>query len=525
MICRFSSLVVFLCLLSSAAFAELVPNPLFSDGAVLQRGQKIPIWGTARTGEIVTVEIQGQKATTIAAEGKWRVELGPLKEGGPFTMTLSGDHTIVIENLLVGEVWLASGQSNMNWPLAHAHNAAEEIPKANYPQIRTFIVGRINGVVPKTEASGSWVACSPETAKNFSAVGYFFARDLQKKLNVPVGIIHSAWGGTPAQAWTSLTGLRTERALGGYASQAKRRQANYPAALAAYPAQLAEYETKLAAWMESTGNEFEKRLAAWKEAAEKAKQTGGTPPPEPRPGIPRPKEPKPPEGGPSEPTGLYNGMIAPLIPYGIKGVIWYQGESNRQKPKEYRILFPTLIADWRRRWNLGDMPFLFVQIAPWVDMPPEIREAQFLTLGKVKNSAMVVTTDVGEAQDIHPTKKEPVGQRLALAARALAYGESIEYSGPLYESMKVEGGKIILNFKHTGTGLVAKDGRLRGFTIAGPDKAFVPATAEIQGNTVVVSAPSITDPVAVRYGWSNVPNVNLFNREGLPASPFRTDVD
>ena len=218
-------------------------------------------------------------------------------------------------------------------------------------------------------------------------------------------------------------------------------------------------------------------------------------------------------------------MIAPIIPYAIKGAIWYQGESNASKAKQYRTLFPAMIADWRARWKQGAFPFLFVQIAPFKGQPPEIREAQFLTLAQVENSAMAVTTDVGDANDIHPSKKEPVGQRLALAARALAYGDKIEYSGPLYESMTVENGKAVIRFRHLGGGIVAKDGPLKGFTIAGRDGQFVPAEAEIKGSTVVVSAVGISEPRAVRYGWENVPDVNLFNKEGLPASPFRTDVD
>jgi sialate O-acetylesterase len=218
-------------------------------------------------------------------------------------------------------------------------------------------------------------------------------------------------------------------------------------------------------------------------------------------------------------------MLAPVIPYGIKGAIWYQGESNAKQSKQYRTLFPAMITDWRARWKQGDFPFFFVQIAPYHSQPPEIREAQFLTLAKVKNTAMVVTTDVGDATDIHPTRKEPVGQRLALAARALTYGEKTEYSGPLYDSMTAKGGEIALSFKHVGGGLVAKDGELKGFTIAGEDKQFVPAQAKIQGSAILVSAEGVAAPKAVRYGWANVPDVNLFNQQGLPASPFRTDVD
>jgi sialate O-acetylesterase len=510
---------------TSTLHAEVKPNTLFSDGAVLQRGQKIPVWGTARDGEKVTVEFQGQKATTTATDGKWSVHLDPLTAGGPFIMSLTGDNTVTVNNLLVGEVWLCSGQSNMNLLFSRVQNAAEEAPKANYPEIRTFKVPVTVSTTPLAEAKGSWIICSPETVNEFSGVGYFFARDIHRKLGVPIGLIHSALGATPAQSWTSLEGLESQPELRAYVDIVKGRLAKFDAETAAYPARLAEHQVKLAEWKETVGKEQEEKLKAWNEAVAKAKAAGETPPKRPRPASRRPIDPVPPEGPPTDPAGLYNGMIAPLIPYGIKGVLWYQGESNSKQAKEYLTLFPAMITDWRTRWKQGDFPFLYVQVAPWGGMPPEIREAQFLSLGKVKNAAMTVTTDFGDADDIHPKKKEPVGQRLALAARALAYGEAIEYSGPLYDSMKAENGKIILHFKHIGGGLMAKDGPLKGFTIAGKDKKFVPAQAEIQGSTIVVSADGVADPQAARYGWANVPDVNLFNQEGLPASPFRTDID
>jgi len=505
--------------------AEVKLNPLFSDGAVLQRDQKIPVWGTARDGEKITVEFQGQKATTTAAGGKWSVNLNPLKAGGPYTMILTGDNTFTINNLLVGEVWLASGQSNMNLTLAQLPTLGEEAPKANFPQIRTFKVKLVVSATPLAEATGNWVACSPDTVKDFSAVGYYFARDIHGKLGVPVGLIHSALGATPAQAWTSEEGLKSDPMLDEYFQNIKKRTENFEAATAAYPATLAKHEEELKTWEETIGKAHKEKLVEWQAATAAAKENNQPLPRRPNPSSRPPKAPSPPEGVSTDPAVLFNGMIAPLIPYGIKGVIWYQGESNSGKAKEYRTLFPAMIADWRGRWGQGDFPFLYVQVAPWGGMPPEIREAQFLTLTKVKNSAMTVTTDVGDADDIHPRKKEPVGQRLALAARALAYGEAIEYSGPLYESMKVDGEKIILHFKHIGGGLVARDGVLKGFTIAGADKKFVAAKAEIQGETIIVSAEGIVDPVAARYGWANVPDVNLYNKEGLPASPFRTDVE
>ena len=445
---------------SGLLYAEVKPNILFTDGAVLQRAQNVPVWGTANDGERVTVEFAGQTATTTAQRGKWKVELKPLKAGGPFSMKISGDNEVTVKNLLVGEVWVASGQSNMEWTLNASFQPEVEKPKAKFPQIRMITAKKVSSLTPLDEIEGKWQECSPETVGGFSAVAYYFARDLHAKLGVPVGIISTSWGGTPAQAWTSAEGFEGQPELKGYADQIKA-------------------------------------------AAEK--------PPEKGP-------------GPHFPGALYNAMIAPVIPYGMKGVIWYQGESNAGQSKQYQTLFPAMIADWRTKWKLGDFPFLYVQIAPFKGQPPEIREAQFLTLAKTKNTAMAVTTDYGDANDIHPKQKEPVGNRLSLAARALAYGEKIVYSGPLYQEMKAAGDKAWISFSHLGVGLMAKDGDLKGFTIAGADGKFVPAKAQIKGDKVIVSAEGVAEPKAVRYGWENVPDVNLFNKEGLPASPFRTDV-
>lgn len=492
---------------------------------MLQRGQAIPIWGTARNGEKVTVAIGDQKATTTAENGVWRVDLKPMSAGGPFTLTLTGDNTVTVNNVLVGEVWICSGQSNMEWTFNKAANAAEEGPKAKYPKIRMFTVAKKTSIQPLSEAPSSWVECSPEKVGGFSAVGYFFARDIYQKLGIPVGMIHTSWGGTPAQAWTSIEGLKKNPELKSYSDAANAALTDYPAAVEAYPAKLAEFKKAKETWDETVGNPHKEALKSWTEESAKAKQAGQALPPKPELASKAPAPPMSPEGNQNKETTLFNAMINPLIPYAIKGAIWYQGESNATQSRLYQTLFPAMIADWRTRWNQGDFPFLFVQIAPFNKQPPEIREAQFLTLSKSPNTAMVVTTDVGDANDIHPTRKEPVGQRLALAARALAYGEKIEYSGPLYQSIQVKGDKVALSFTHTGGGLVAKDGELKGFTLAGADGIFVPATAKIKGSKVLVSAAGVTEPKTVRYGWQNVPDVNLFNLEGLPASPFRTDVD
>ncbi len=510
---------------SASLLAAVKPNPLFTDGAVLQRGQAVPVWGTAKDGEKVTVTLGDQKLTTTAQNGTWRVDLKPLTAGGPFTMTIAGENTVTVNNLLVGEVWVCSGQSNMEFKFNGAANAKEEGPKATFPKIRMFTVTKKVAMKPQTEAEGSWVECSPQTVGGFSAVGYFFAREIYQKLNIPVGMIHTSWGGTPAQAWTSIEGFGSDPELKEYADGAKNSLVAYEAAAVTYPAKMAEYQAKKKQWDESVGNAYNTTLKAWNEATAAAKAAKQPLPPKPAPSSPAPVQPANPEGGPGNPTTLYNGMIAPLLPYAIKGAIWYQGESNASKAKQYRTLFPAMIADWRAKWKQGDFPFFFVQIAPFNGQPPEIREAQFLTLAKSKNTAMAVTTDVGNATNIHPTQKEPVGQRLALAARTLVYGEKIEYSGPVYQEMKVQGDKAAISFTHVGGGLVAKDGDLKGFTIAGADGKFVPAKAEIKGTNVIVSAEGMTAPKSVRYGWANVPDVNLFNKEGIPASPFRTDVD
>lgn len=513
---------IFILGVATPLFADVKPNPLFADGAVLQRDREVPVWGTARDGEKVTVEFGDQKLSTTAANGSWRVNLKPLTAGGPFTMNVSGDNQVIIRNLLVGEVWVCSGQSNMQFGLAEAATGKAAIEQANFPKIRFFTVTRKTSVKPLTEAGGTWAECTPETARRFSAVGYFFGRNLHQKLDVPIGLIHSSWGGTPAEAWTSIEGLGKEPVLNGYVAAAAKNEQSFAAAVAAYPAKAAEYEVKLKAWEAEAGPGYDQKLAKWRQACIAAKKNGK---PLPKLGVPlKPQPPAPADGSSKTPTVLYNGMIAPLVPYGIRGAIWYQGESNAGQARLYRTLFPAMIADWRGKWKQGDFPFLYVQLAPYNKQPPEIREAQLLTLAKSPNTAMAVTADVGDLTNIHPVRKEPVGQRLALAARAMVYGEKIEYSGPSYQAMTVESGKAILKFTHTGGGLVAKAGPLKDFTIAGSDKKFVPAQAEIRGGEIVVSSDKVAAPVAVRYGWGTYDG-NLFNAEGLPASPFRTDVD
>ena len=482
----------------SAARAEVKPNSLFSDGAVLQQGVAVPVWGTAKDGEQVTVKLQEQTVTTTAKDGRWLVRLKPLQPGGPLTLTVAGEsNSVVISNVLVGEVWLCSGQSNMAFQLALAANGAEAVAAARDPQLRLFTVPFNPMDTPGTNAQASWAESSPETAGGFSAVAWFFGRDLRKALRVPVGLITSAVGGTPAEAWTSRATLEGDPELKG--------------TLERYADSIKKYDPAEAA------AKHKRALEHYEAAVVKAKAAGKQPPTAPLP-------PEDPRHNFRRPCCLYNGMIVPLQPYAIAGAIWYQGESNAAYPAEYSKLFPAMIQNWRQVWGQGEFPFLFVQIAPHKAMPPEIREAQLLSWQQVPRSAMAVITDVGNELDIHPTQKEPVGARLALAARAIAYGEKIPYSGPVYDSMKVEGNRVVLSFTHTGSGLMAKGGDLKGFAIAGANGHFTNATATIEGDKVAVSSPAVVKPDAVRYGWANTPDVNLFNKEGLPATPFRTDI-
>jgi sialate O-acetylesterase len=639
--------------LGTSAHAAVVPNPLFTDHAVLQQGMKVPVWGTADPGETVTVEIAGQGvSTTAGADGRWSVHLAPLPAGGPHTLTIWGRNKVVLSDILVGEVWIAGGQSNMERQLGLRAGQQpidaweKEVAAATHPRIRHFGVAQEKSLTPLPAVKGAWVVCSPETVKDFTAVGYFFGRDLEKARHVPIGIIHSSWGGTPAEAWTSEAGLRGLPDFADTGELLKTLIADPEAARRAYAAKLETWfaandpgstPAKLwsdpaldaAAWKtmalptlwEDAGEPdlngvvwfrrtFDLPAGAASAAAElqlgmvddidttwvngvklggtvgynvvrkyavpagvlkpgrnvvavrvldtgggggiwgeeklqlvlKAKPAAGlqtaslgaaaAPPPLPlggpwqyRIGVRLEDAPPSPTGVTGDittPTILWNAMIAPLVPYAIRGVVFYQGEANVHREPQYRALFPALIADWRRQWGT-DFPFLFVQIAPFADMTPELRDAQLATVLHTPRTAMAVTIDVGDAKDIHPTHKQAVGARLALAARALAYGEKLEYSGPLFDALKVKGAQATLTFTHAGAGLVAKGGPLKGFTMAGADGAFHPALAEIHGKTVVVISADVPQPVSVRYGWANVPDGNLFNKAGLPASPFRTD--
>lgn len=516
-------IAILFCALVPCSYCNVVLNPLFSNGAVLQQGVDLPIWGTASENENISIQLDGETVSCRARNGKWMARLKPHKAGGPFVLTVKGENTVVVENICIGEVWFCSGQSNMAFNLGAAANAAAEGPTAKHPFLRMFTVPRKTAIQPMENADGKWVECSPATAAGFSAVAYFFGRDILKSTGVPVGLIHSSWAGSPAQAWTSLSGLKTQPAFDSYVVGSETLITKYPEAAAKYPQQMSDFEEKMRRWNEEVGFFYKKTVDAWNAENAVNKTEGKGLLPKPVPSVPPPKRPIPPDGNSSDPTTLFNAMVAPIIPYAIKGVIWYQGESNSSKALEYRSLFPRLISDWRGKWGQGNFPFLFVQIAPYREQPPEIRDAQLATLRKLSNVAMVVTTDVGDPENIHPSNKEPVGQRLALAARAIAYGERIEFSGPLLKSAEFDSKQAVLHFDHIGGGLMSKNGDLKGFEISGIDKKYLQAKAIIVDDTVLVASEQVKNPVAVRYGWTNAPDVNLFNKEGLPASPFQTD--
>jgi sialate O-acetylesterase len=481
-------------LLAAATLPAAVKLPaLISDHMVLQEGRPVRIWGTADAGETVQVALQTQSVSVKAgADGKWTAWLRPLMAGGPLDLTIDN---IAIHDVLVGEVWLGSGQSNIEFRLATAVNHDDEIAAANYPLIHLFQVKHAVAEQPLDDVVGQWQVCTPATVKSFSAVEYFFGRHLQQNLHVPMGLIESDWGGTPAQSWISHPALENDAALKYVLDEWDTVMTRYPAAKQRYDDQLTE----------------------WNRTSAEAKAQGKTAPN-------RPNAPAGP-GHPNTPAGLYNGMIAPLTPYAIRGAIWYQGESNANEPHafRYRRLFGGMIEDWRDKWGEGDFPFLFVQLANYQTNGwwPVLRESQSETL-RLANTGMALAIDVGEPKDIHPKNKQDVGLRLALAARAIAYHQPVEYSGPMFQTAATEGGAMRAYFTHADGMRAAGGAAIAGFEIAGADGKFVAAQARVEGDTVVASNPQVDAPVAVRYGWADDPGCNLVKDVGLPASPFRS---
>lgn len=506
----FTSLCACLVLLGLAtppARAEVKLPALFTSHMVLQRDRANPVWGWAEPGEKVSVKIADQQHSATADEqGNWRVKLKPLTAGGPHKLTIEGSNRVVCDDVLVGEVWVCSGQSNMQWAVAAARDADLEIATANYPNIRLLTVPQLGTQEPQNNFEGQWEVCSPQTVPQFSAVGYFFGRQLHEMLNVPIGLIDNAWGGSACEAWVRRDLLEAD----------------------------SRYEELLARWKETEQTydhqaameRYEQQKAAWMEKAKQAREDGKQAPPAPQP-------PRDPLAGQHRPGNLYNGMLKPIIGYGIRGAIWYQGESNAGRAYQYRHLFPTMIEQWRDEWQQGDFPFYWVQLADYLAETPEpvdsawaeLREAQTMTMQQLEHTGQAVIIDLGEGKDIHPHNKQDVARRLARLALANEYGVKIASRSPQYASMETKGKEVTLTFEHVGAGLRPFDvAEPRGFAIAGSDKKFVWAQARIAGrDKIVVWSHQVPEPVAVRYAWSDNPVANVYSAEGLPLTPFRTD--
>ncbi len=460
--------------LPTVAQADITLPKIFSDHMVLQQKSNLRIWGTADPDEKLTITFNDQKRTAQAdAKGRWATSITTGEPGGPYELLIaseSSDTRVLVSDVMVGEVWVCSGQSNMAWPNKKSLNPEIEFEEAkNYPNIRLFTVANSAVSKPQSEFSkvNPWVCSSPDSIQGFSATAYQFAKQLNKDTNIPIGLINTSWGGTRCEAWTPEAALKADE-------------------------------------------RFAPMLKFWDEKDEPASQ--------------------------HHPGNLYNAMIAPLKGYGFRGVIWYQGEGNVGRGAQYAHLFPTMIKSWRKEFNLGDFPFYFVQLAPFryqkqaPQALPEVWEAQLQTLKNTENVGMVVTTDIGDVKDIHPKNKQEVGRRLALWALGEIYPDLLSspagpMSGPIFEDATVEGNTIRLTFNHIADGLKIRSPltELSHFTICGDDQKFVAASATIDGDTIVVSSPKVTNPVAVRFGWEDTAEPNLINSAGLPASPFRTD--
>lgn len=479
---------------------------------VLQQKQENKVWGWGDAGSTITVTIGDEtKTAKVSEDGSWHVMLDPRNAGGPHKLTIKGHDDIVFEDVMFGEVWICSGQSNMQWSVAQSNDADLTTMTAHYPNIRFLTVPRVGTDEPQSNFEGAWTHCTPESTAQFSAVGYYFGRQLHQTLGVPIGLIDNAWGGSACEAWVNRKVLEEDERYKALMEHWKGVEENFKSGKAK--------------------RDYDEKLKAWEVKVAKAKEDGGKAPNKPRynDGAMR---------GNQRPANIYNGVLRPTIGYGIKGAIWYQGESNASRAYQYRDLFPLMIKNWRNEWGQGDFPFYWVQLADFRAEKPEpaesdwaeLREAQTMTMSKLPNTGEAVIIDIGEANDIHPTNKRDVGLRLSRWALAKDYGaEGLAYHSPIYSSMKQEKGHIVVSFEHVGRGLDTVDvSQPLGFTIAGADKVFHHAEAEILGkgrdrHQIKVSSDAVKNPVAVRYAWADNPVCNVRNFDGLPLTPFRTD--
>jgi len=490
--------------------AEVSLPHVFGSHMVLQREQPVPVWGWAAAGEKVTVQIGGQAlvAATANEAGEWRVTLPAMTAGGPFSVKIGGRNSIALEDVMVGDVWLCSGQSNMEWVVAGAANAQAEIAAANDPQIRHLKVPKLTASAPGRDFEGAWQVNSPATVGGFTACGYFMARELRKKYDVPIGLVNSSWGGTRIEPWTPPAGFGAAPEL----ADLRLKVAKADPRAAEYKQGIGQYLTTLDAWLKTTRQSVaqEKLIATMPEFPADFLPLGARRNPH------------------DEPTTLYHAMIHPLVPFAIRGAIWYQGESNHVEGRLYTTKMKALIESWRGVWG-KDFPFLYVQIAPFsygTENPAvlaEFWEAQAEALA-IPKTGMVVTNDIGDFNDIHPRNKQEVGRRLALLARQQTYGETgLVASGPTFKAMSIEQGKIRVRFDHAGSGLASRDGKpLDSFEIIGPETDWTPADAVIDGDSVVLSSTQVKEPAALRFAWNKAATPNLINKEGLPTSAFRS---
>ena len=492
------------------ALAEVRLPRVFGSNMVLQRDMPVPIWGWANADENISItlirdsdgEIVSSKEVFSDEKGNWNSTLPATGAGGPYSLSVKGGNTIELSNILFGEVWVCSGQSNMEWPVNASDNSQVEIAAADYPNIRLFHIPRVASGLPMLDVDAQWRLTTPDNIRHFSAVAYYFGRHLYNELDIPIGLINTSWGGTRIEPWTPPVGFDSVPALSSISDEIKDIDTNY--------------RTQLSDKIE----EIEEWIVETKEAIQKN-----------TPIIQMPENIHPLTNS-GRPTSLYNAMIHPIVPYAIRGALWYQGESNMPEGMIYHEKMKALINGWRNVWGQGDFPFYFVQLAPFnyggqgdeTARLARLWEAQAATLA-VPNTGMVVTTDVGNIRDIHPRNKQAVGLRLALWALGKTYSRNdLVYSGPLYKSMEIEENSIRCHFDHVGGGLMSSDGgSLTWFEIAGEDKQFYKANAIVDGDTVVVSSDRVPSPVAVRFGWDQIAEPNLINKEGLPASPFRSD--
>ena len=478
--------------------ADLVMSPIFGDSMVLQRDQPIHIWGWTLPNQQVTAEVGGSKGSAMAdGNGRFDLMLDPLSAGGPHEMTIVADETKVFRDVLIGEVWLCSGQSNMAWPVSNANDPDLESLTAKFPQIRLISVPQVASQEPLNDFEGKWEACNPDTVKSFSAVGYFFGRRLHQSLDVPIGLIDNAWGGSAAEAWVSRDDLE--------------KAGQYEDLLQHWDEIVANYDH------EAVMSRYQERLTQWQQEKKGA----------------RPRAPRNQIQSNHRPANLFNGVLNPVLGYTLRGAIWYQGESNSTRAHQYQHLFPLMIQTWRDRWGQGDFPFYWVQLAdfreevvePGDSTWAELREAQTMTMSKLPKTGEAVIIDLGEASDIHPRNKQDVAKRLARWALANEYGFEIPYRSPMYRSVTFANGKAVVDFQYVGRGLDTFDTKEPiGFAIAGENQKFFSAQAKLVGrDRIEVWSDEVKDPVAVRFGWADNPVRNIQSFDGLPLTPFRTD--